>query len=58
MFDKIKGSLRIGIVIGDELKVVYAPVTPSKTEAGNDVNKTIGWSCVDASTDKNNNTDI
>ena len=51
-FDKIKGSLRIGIVIGDELKVVYAPVTPSKTEAGNDVNKTIGWSCVDASLTK------
>lgn len=48
-FDKIKGSLRVGIVIGNELKVVYAPVAPSTEEAGNDVNKTIGWSCVDAS---------
>lgn len=51
-FNKIKGSLRVGIVIGDELKVVYAPVTPSETEAGNDVNKTIGWSCVDESLTK------
>ena len=48
-FDKIKGSLRVGIVIADELKVVYAPVAPSKTESGNDVNKTLGWSCVDNS---------
>lgn len=48
-FDKIKGSLRVGIVIGDELKAVYAPVEPSSAEGGNDVNKTIGWSCVDAS---------
>ena len=51
-FDKIKGSLRVGIVIGDELKVVYAPVTPSATTAGNDVNKTLGWSCVDTSLTK------
>ena len=51
-FDKIKGSLRVGIVIGDELKVVYAPVTPSTTEGGNDVNKTTGWSCVDESLTK------
>lgn len=48
-FNKIKGSLRVGIVIGNELKVVYAPVEPSATEGGNDVNKTIGWSCVDDS---------
>ena len=51
-FDKIKGSLRVGVVISDELKVVYAPVEPSKTEGGNDADKTIGWSCVDASLDK------
>ena len=51
-FDKIKGSLRVGIVIGNELKVVYSPVAPSTTVAGNDVNKTIGWSCVDASLTK------
>ena len=51
-FDKIKGSLRVGIVIGNDLKVVYAPVAPSTTVAGNDVNKTIGWSCVDASLTK------
>lgn len=47
-FDKIEGSLRIGIVINDELKVVYAPVEPSTTEHGNDVSSTIGWSCVAA----------
>lgn len=45
-FDKIKGSLRVGIVINDELKVVYAPVEPSNTEHGNDVASTTGWSCV------------
>lgn len=45
-FNKIKGSLRVGIVINDELKVVYAPVKPSATESGNDVSSTIGWSCV------------
>lgn len=47
-FDKIKGSLRVGIVINDELKVVYAPVEPSNTEHGNDVASTTGWSCVAA----------
>lgn len=47
-FDKIKGSLRVGIVINDELKVVYAPVEPSTTEGGNDASPTIGWSCVTA----------
>lgn len=45
-FNKIKGSLRVGIVINDELKVVYAPVEPSTTEHGNDASLTIGWSCV------------
>ena len=45
-FNKIKGSLRVGIVINDELKVVYAPVKPSTTEHGNDVSSTTGWSCV------------
>lgn len=45
-FNKIKGSLRVGIVIGDELKVVYAPIEPSTTEHGNDVSSTTGWSCV------------
>lgn len=45
-FTKIKGSLRVGIVINDELKVVYAPVEPSTTEHGNDTSSTIGWSCV------------
>lgn len=45
-FDKIEGSLRVGIVINDELKVVYAPVEPSTTDRGNDVSFTIGWSCV------------
>lgn len=47
-FNKIKGSLRVGIVIDDELKVVYAPVEPSTTERGNDASATIGWSCVAA----------
>lgn len=47
-FDKIKGSLRVGIVINNELKVVYAPVEPSTKEHGNDVSSTIGWSCVAA----------
>lgn len=51
-YDKIKGSVRIGIVINDELKVVYAPVAPSMTETGNDVSATAGWSCVDVSMDK------
>lgn len=47
-FNKIEGSLRVGIVINDELKVVYAPVEPSTTEHGNDVSSTTGWSCVAA----------
>ena len=47
-FDKIEGSLRVGIVINDELKVVYAPVEPSTTEHGNDASSTTGWSCVAA----------
>lgn len=47
-FSKIKGSLRVGIVIDDELKVVYAPVEPSTAEHGNDASYTIGWSCVAA----------
>lgn len=47
-FSKIQGSLRVGIVIDDQLKVVYAPVEPSTTEPGNDVSSTIGWSCVAA----------
>lgn len=47
-FSKIQGSLRVGIVIDDELKVVYAPIEPSATEHGNDVTPTIGWSCVAA----------
>ena len=51
-YDKIKGSIRIGVVINDELKVVYAPVAPSMKETGNDVNSTAGWSCVDASMNK------
>lgn len=51
-YDKIKGSVRVGIVINNELKVVYAPVAPSTKETGNDVNSTVGWSCVDASMDK------
>ena len=51
-FDKIKSSIRVGIVINDELKVVYAPVEPSTETGGNDVNPTIGWSCVDASMTK------
>lgn len=51
-FKKIQGSLRVGIVIDDELRVVYAPVEPSKTEAGNDEHATIGWSCVAAEGDR------
>lgn len=43
-FDKIKGSLRVGLLINDELKVVYAPVLP--IGKGNDVSATEGWSCV------------
>ena len=56
-YNKIKGSLRVGIVINDELKVVYAPVAPSTSETGNDVNSTIGWSCVDISMDKTKSPD-
>lgn len=47
-FKKIKGSLRVGIVIDDDLKVVYAPIEPSTTEHGNDASSTTGWSCVAA----------
>lgn len=47
-FNKIEGSLRVGIVINDELKVVYAPVEPSTADHGNDVSSTTGWSCVAA----------
>lgn len=43
-FNKIKGSLRVGIVIDGELKLVYAPIEP--TDHGNDSNPTEGWSCV------------
>lgn len=43
-FDKIKGSLRVGLLINDELRVVYAPILP--TGKGNDVSATEGWSCV------------
>lgn len=45
-FDKIKGSLRVGLLIDDKLKVVYAPVLP--TGKGNDVSATEGWSCVNS----------
>lgn len=45
-FNKIKGSLRVGLLINDELKVVYAPVLP--TGKGNDVSATEGWSCVNS----------
>ena len=45
-FDKIKGSLRVGLLIDGELKVVYAPVPP--TGKGNDVSATEGWSCVNS----------
>lgn len=45
-FNKIKGSLRVGLLIDDELKVVYAPVPP--TGKGNDVSATEGWSCVNS----------
>lgn len=45
-FNKIKGSLRVGIVVGDELKFVYAPIEPSDSKTGNDVKATLGWSCV------------
>lgn len=43
-FNKIKGSLRIGILIDDNLKLVYAPIKPNGH--GNDSSPTIGWSCV------------
>lgn len=45
-FDKIKGSLRVGLLIDDQLKVVYAPVLP--TGKGNDVSATEGWGCVNS----------
>lgn len=45
-FNKIKGSLRVGLLIDGELKVVYAPVLP--TGKGNDVSATEGWSCVNS----------
>lgn len=47
-FDKIKGSLRVGILINGKLRVVYAPTAPSTTETGNDVATVAGWSCVDS----------
>lgn len=47
-FDKIKGSLRVGIVINGELRVVYAPTAPSTIDTGNDVIAVAGWSCVDS----------
>ena len=47
-FDKIKGSLRVGIVINGVLRVVYAPTAPSTTDTGNDVATVAGWSCVDS----------
>ena len=47
-FDKIKGSLRVGIVINGELRVVYAPTAPSTIDKGNDVIAVAGWSCVDS----------
>lgn len=43
-FNKIKGSLRVGILIDNKLKLVYAPIKPNGH--GNDSNPTIGWSCV------------
>lgn len=44
-FKKIKGSLRVGILIKDKLRLVYAPFEPSGH--GNDVGHTVdGWSCV------------
>lgn len=43
-FNKIKGSLRVGILIDNKLKLVYAPIKPNGQ--GNDSNPTIGWSCV------------
>lgn len=46
-FDKIKDSLRVGILIDNKLRVVYAPTKPSGH--GNDVAFTEGWSCVDPS---------
>ena len=47
-FDKIKDSLRVGIVINGELRVVYAPAAPSTTDMGNDVTTVAGWSCVNS----------
>ena len=47
-FDKIKRSLRVGIVINGELRVVYAPTAPSTIDTGNDVIAVAGWSCVDS----------
>lgn len=46
--DKVAACLRVGIVINDELKFVYAPVEP--TGHGNDVysidNNLTGWTVV------------
>lgn len=47
-FDKIKDSLRVGIVINGELRVVYAPAAPSTADTGNDVTTVAGWSCVNS----------
>lgn len=47
-FNIIKGSLRVGIVINGELRVVYAPAAPSTTDVGNDVITVAGWSCVNS----------
>ena len=47
-FDKIKDSLRVGIVINGVLRVVYAPTAPSTIDMGNDVIAVAGWSCVDS----------
>lgn len=47
-FDKIKGSLRVGILINGKLRIVYAPTAPSATDTGNDMTTVAGWSCVDS----------
>ena len=41
---RVAASLRVGIVINDVLKVVYAPIEP--TGEGNDKNPTAGWGVV------------
>lgn len=46
-FNKIKGSLRVGVMIDGQLKLVYAPTKP--TGHGNDFSPTEGWSCVNPS---------